>query len=58
MISCNELVLLFEVYYSDIVNCSAKLLLEAPKQIVEMVPSSLCLLSSRQGADILKQIMG
>jgi len=43
VISCNELVLLFEVYYSDIVNHIAKLLLGAPKQLVEMVPSSLCL---------------
>jgi len=43
VISCNELVLLFEVYYSDIVNYIAKLLLGAPKQLVKMVPSSLCL---------------
>jgi hypothetical protein len=43
MISCIELVLLFEVYYSDTVNYITKLLLEAPKQLVEVVPSSLCL---------------
>jgi hypothetical protein len=43
VISCIELVLLFGVYYSDIVNYIAKLLLEAPKQLVKVVPSSLCL---------------
>ena len=43
VISCNELVLLFEACCFDIVNRIAKLLLEAPKQLVEMVPSSLCL---------------
>ena len=43
MISCSKLVLLFEVYYSDIVKCITKLLLEAPKQQVDMVTSSLCI---------------
>lgn len=41
VISCNELVFLCEIYYSGIVIHIAELLLvETPKQLVEVVPSS------------------
>jgi hypothetical protein len=40
VISCNELILLCEIYYSGIVIHIAELLLETPKQLVEVFPSS------------------